>query len=72
MLKNCKSLTPLLGAAAVGLVAAMLIAVGSRQAAATPKFAQMTTRQCEFCHSKPSVLNDRGKNFARTLPIWER
>lgn len=59
-----------LAAAGGVLIAMLLITLGARQAIATPKFGQETSRACEFCHSNPPALNERGKNFARTRPAW--
>ena len=56
-------LTAAAGAAAVVLIAGTLTAVGSREAAAGPKFTQETGKACNFCHSKPPELNDQGKAF---------
>jgi hypothetical protein len=74
MQNDRKSLTTMViaGAAGISLLVMMLVAAATRPAAATPKFSQQTSRQCEFCHVRPAVLNERGKNFARTLPLWER
>ena len=51
--------------AAVVAAAGVLIAgtVGTREAAATPKFTQDTGKACNFCHDKPPGLNDQGKKF---------
>jgi len=56
-------LTATAGAAAVVLVAGALTAMGSREAAANPKFTQETGKACNFCHTKPPELNDAGKKF---------
>jgi hypothetical protein len=56
-------LTSAAGAAAVVLVAGALMAMGSREAAANPKFTQETGKPCNFCHVKPPELNDQGKKF---------
>lgn len=56
-------LTAAAGAAAVILVAGALTAMGSREAAASPKFTQETGKACNFCHVKPPELNDQGKAF---------
>lgn len=56
-------LTAAAGAAAVVLIAGALTTLGSREAAATPKFTQETGKACNFCHSKPPELNDQGKKF---------
>ncbi len=56
-------LTAAAGVAAVALIAGALTTIGSRQAAATPKFTQDTGKACNFCHSKPPELNDQGKKF---------
>jgi hypothetical protein len=53
-------------------VSEMLITASRQPAAATPEFAALTRQTCDSCHSKPAILNERGKNFARTLPLWER
>lgn len=56
-------LTAATGAAAVLLLAGALTTIGSREAAATPKFMQDTGKACNFCHTKPPELNDQGKAF---------
>ena len=45
----------------------MLTTAGAKPGAAT-----LTRQTCDNCHSKPALLTERGKNFARTLPLWER
>ena len=57
-------MTAAVGAAAVVLLAGALTTIGSRQAAATPKYMQDTGKPCGFCHTaKPPELNDEGKKF---------
>jgi len=56
-------MTAAVGAAAVVLLAGALTTLGSREAAASPKFTQETGKACNFCHSKPPELNDAGKKF---------
>jgi len=56
-------MTAAVGAAAVVLLAGALTTMGSREAAASPKFTQDTGKPCNFCHSKPPELNDQGKKF---------
>ncbi len=56
-------LTAAAGAAAVVLIAGALTTLGSREAAATPKYTQETGKACNFCHTKPPELNDQGKKF---------
>jgi hypothetical protein len=56
-------LTATAGAAAVVLIAGALATMGTKEAAASPKFTQDTGKACNFCHSKPPELNDQGKAF---------
>jgi hypothetical protein len=56
-------LTAATGAAVVLLLAGALTTMGSREAAANPKFTQETGKACPFCHTKPPELNDQGKAF---------
>jgi hypothetical protein len=53
----------IMSAAAVVLLAGALTTFGSRQAAASPKYAQETGKGCPFCHAKVPELNDQGKAF---------
>jgi hypothetical protein len=50
-------------AAVGGLLIAAATTLGSREAAANPKFAQETGKPCGFCHTAPPTLNDQGKAF---------
>ena len=46
-----------------GLLVAAVVTLGTREAAANPKFAQETGKPCGFCHAAPPALNDQGKKF---------
>jgi len=48
---------------AVLLIDGALVFSSTRNAQATPKFAQETGKACVFCHSRPPDLNAQGKKF---------
>ena len=47
----------------------MLGTAGAQPVAATPK---VTRQACDTCHPTRAILTEFGRNFARTLPLWER
>jgi hypothetical protein len=54
--------------AAAVAIAAVIVSVGSREAAAKPEFASQTGKPCGFCHVKPSgglPLNAQGEKFKK-------
>jgi cytochrome c553 len=44
-------------------LAAVMVTLTPRQAAAKPEYAAQTGKACTFCHTAPPALNDQGKKF---------